>query len=107
MVGTTIDCTFAFCLLPFDLRLASALVELEVPVQVVAPGLRRVAQPDRDPDGRSGVRTPRRTQQLHARFRRRTAALLPVARDAAGDDVLPVLAAALCNWHHMVERQLA
>ena len=51
--------------------------------------------------GRRGV-----TQQLHARLGRRPAALLPVAGDAAGDDVLPVLAAALGDRHHVVERQL-
>src|SRR5690606_15350186 len=38
---------------------------------------------------------------------RRASALLPVAGDTATDDVLPVLAATLCDRHDVVERQLA
>ena len=45
-------------------------------------------------------------QQSHARLGRRAAALPPVAADAAGDDVLPVLAAAVRHRDHVVEGQL-
>src|SRR4051812_13093221 len=45
-------------------------------------------------------------RETHPCFVRRAAALLAVARDAAGDDVVPVLAAALRHRNHVVERQL-
>ena len=87
---------------------ALALVELDVPVEVVAPALRRVAQPNLigDADRRRRVGPPRRPAAVHARLGRRAAALLPVAAHAAGDDVLPVLAAAVRHRHHVVEGQL-
>src|ERR1051325_342815 len=45
------------------------------------------------------------TKQPHARLSRGAPALLAIARHAAGDDVLPVFAAALRHRHDMVERQ--
>ena len=44
--------------------------------------------------------------QVHAGLLGRAPALAPVARDAAGDDVLPVLASALRDRHDVVERQV-
>src|SRR5436190_22214352 len=44
--------------------------------------------------------------QPHTCLSRRAATLPPVARNTAGDDVLPVLAPALRHRHHMVEGQL-
>ena len=45
--------------------------------------------------------------QVHAGFGRRSPALPAVARDAARDDVFPVLPAALGDRHHVIEGQLA
>ena len=45
--------------------------------------------------------------EVHAGLGRRPAAFPAVARHAAGDDVLPVLAAALGDRHDVIERQLA
>src|ERR1041384_831416 len=84
----------------------SGFVELHIPVQIVAPALRRVAQADRDADRRRRIGAPRVARQPHACLSRRAATLLPVARHAAGDDVLPVLAAALGDRNDVVERQL-
>ena len=84
----------------------SVVVQFEVPVQVVAPALGRAAQADRDADRRRRHRPPRRADQPHARLVGRASALAPVARHAAGDDVLPVLAAALRHRHHVIEREL-
>jgi hypothetical protein len=44
--------------------------------------------------------------QFHVRLLRRPAPLPAIAGNAAGDDVLPVLAAALGDRHDMIERQL-
>src|SRR4051812_48274614 len=44
-------------------------------------------------------------QQMHAGLDRRSAALASIARDTAGDDVLPVFSAALGDRHHMIECQ--
>src|SRR5262245_22518432 len=44
--------------------------------------------------------------QLHTGLSRRTPTLLPVAVDAAGNNVLPVLAAAVGDRDHVVEGQL-
>src|SRR3954470_20120254 len=93
----------ARCSIAYSLR----LVELGVPVQVVAPRLGRVAQPDRNAYRRRRIRPAWRARQTHPCFRRRAATLSPVAADAAGDDVLPILAAALRDWNDMVERELS
>src|SRR5688572_25968259 len=86
-------------------NLASALVvQLDVPVQVIAPALRRVPEADCDADRRRRIGTPRVLLQAHAGFGGREATLLSVTTDAAGHDVLPVLAAALGDRHDMVER---
>ena len=44
---------------------------------------------------------------MHAGFSRRAPTFLAVARDAAADDVFPILVAALGDRHDMVEGQLA
>jgi hypothetical protein len=44
---------------------------------------------------------------VHPCFVRRASALPPVARHAAGDDVFPVLAAAVSNRYDVIEGQLA
>src|SRR6266581_3081542 len=66
---------------------ALRVVQLGVPIEVVAPAFRRVSDSDRDADRRRGMWTPRHPLQVHVRPGRRPAALLPVAADAAGDDV--------------------
>src|SRR6187401_3201050 len=45
-------------------------------------------------------------QQLHACLCRRAPALEAIARDTTGDDVFPILAAALRDRNHVVEGQL-
>ena len=42
----------------------------------------------------------------HARLAGRAAALAAIAPDTAGDDILPVLAAAVRDRNHVIERQL-
>ena len=51
--------------------------------------------------GRFGIR-----MQVHAGLSGRAPALAAVAGHAAGDDVLPILSAALGDRHHMIEGQL-
>src|SRR4029434_6519248 len=55
------------------------LVQLHIPVQVVAPAFRCVPQTDGDPNGRCGVGTPWMSVQAHTRLSRRTSTHLPVA----------------------------
>src|SRR5687768_12036311 len=82
------------------------IVELGLPVQIIAPALRRVLQADRNADGGSRIRPAWRLQQTHPGLGGRLAALLPIAGHAAGDDVFPVLAASVGDRHHVIERQL-
>ena len=82
------------------------LVQLHVPVEVIAPTVRRVTESYRYPDGRCALGTLRDADEVHTGFGGRPPAFLAVARDAAGDDVLPILPAALGDRHHMIERQL-
>ena len=51
--------------------------------------------------GRFGI-----ADQVHARLGGRAPSLAPVAGDAAGNDVLPVLPAAVRDRHDVIERQL-
>src|SRR5687767_3803464 len=46
-------------------------------------------------------------EQMHTRFRRRAATLLPIAGHATTDDILPVFPAALGDRHDMIEGQFA
>src|SRR5437660_11681746 len=84
----------------------SAILEFGVPVQIVAPAVWRVAQTDRDADGRHRLGTLGPLHQMQAGLVRRAPAFAAVARHAAGDDVLPVLAAALGDRHDMIESEL-
>src|SRR5580765_6186980 len=84
----------------------SALVELHIPVEIVAPAVRGVFEANRDPDCRRPFRTSRHAYQVHTGFGRRAAPLLPIAADTAGNDVLPVFAAALGDRHDMIEGQV-
>src|SRR5688572_18881756 len=88
-------------------RKLRVVVELDVPVDVVAPAFWRVAQAEGHSKRGRLVRTPRRADEVHPRLLGRTPALPAIARDAAADDVLPVFPAALCDRNHVVERQLA
>ena len=81
-------------------------VELDVPVEIIAPALRRVAQADGDAQRGRFVRPARVPDETHVGLFGRSPALSPVARDAAGDDVLPVFAAALGDRHDVVEREV-
>src|SRR5262249_41844542 len=53
-----------------------------------------------------GIRPARWTDQMHAGFVRRAAALLPVATHTAGDNVLPILATAVRHRYHVIEREV-
>src|SRR4030095_6136991 len=106
MVGRTMAECGHFALYTLHFEAGSAFVEFHVPVEIVPPALGRRVHTNCDADGGSRVGSPRRPQQSHAGLTRRSAALLPVAADAASDDVLPVLASAVSDWHHVVERQL-
>src|SRR5688572_18366815 len=85
---------------------SALIVQLDVPVQVIAPALWRLAETDGDANGRRGVGAAWMLLQPHPGFRGRTSALLSVTTHAAGDDVLPILAAALGDRHHVIEREL-
>src|SRR5262249_8598053 len=85
---------------------AFVVFQLDVPVEVVAPGVRGVAQSNRDADGGRLVRTFRSANEMHAGLRGSAAALAAVAGDAAGNDVLPIFSAALGDRHDMIEGQL-
>src|SRR5262249_23207863 len=63
----------------------------------------RLPKADGDPEGRSSLRPPGHTNQVHTGLLRRTASLAAIASDAAGDDVLPVLPAALRGRDDMVQ----
>src|SRR5690606_1116543 len=82
--------------------------ELDVPVEPVAPGFVQVVRRealavlDQLPAGRAD----RLDQRLHVRLRRRTAALLHVARRAGGEDVFPSGLAAEPARHDVVESEL-
>src|SRR6185369_17391469 len=97
----------AFSAMRAILRDALCVVQLDVPVEIIAPALGSVAEADRNANGRGRVRTLRRAQQMHGGLGRRTSPLAPVACDAARHDVLPVFSAALGDRHHMIEGQLA
>src|SRR5205823_2302505 len=83
------------------------IVELYVPIEVIAPAFGRVAKADGNTDRRRGLGTPRHPLETQTGLGRGAAALAPVARDAAGDDVFPILTAALGDRQDMIERQLA
>src|SRR5262245_139753 len=82
------------------------IVEFDVPVQVIAPAFGSVPQSDRDADRRRRVGALGHPQQTHARLSRCSAALAAVATDATGDDILPVLAAAMRHRQDVIEGQL-
>src|SRR5579864_6714060 len=82
------------------------VVELDVPVHVVSPALRRVAQSERDSGGGRLVGTARTPNQAHPGLLGCPTTLAAVAIDAARDDVLPVLASGLRHRHDVVERQV-
>src|SRR4051794_4169985 len=88
------------------MHLAIIFVELDVPVDVIAPTVGRVANAERDADGRRLVGPAWVTDQMHARLLGRASALPAVAGDAAGDDVFPILAAALRDGHDVIEREI-
>jgi hypothetical protein len=82
-----------------------AVIKLDVPVQIVTPALRGVPQPDCNTNRWRRIWSPRMAHQLHARFSRRASPFPPIAANAAGDDVLPVLPAALRHRENVIERQ--
>src|SRR5687767_11750200 len=83
-------------------------LQLDVPVQVVAPALVEVV-------GREALavvlqlpagRADRRALEMHLGLARGAAAFLKIARSAGGGDILPGRSAALGARHDMVEGQL-
>src|SRR5262245_23712078 len=90
---------------PMNLRslVVGFCVELDVPVEIIAPRLRRVAQSDRDADRGRLVGSLGNADEMHTGLLGSTSALAAVAGDAAGDDVFPILSAALGDRHDMIE----
>src|SRR4029453_8330329 len=86
--------------------LSAFVVQLDVPVEVVTPRFRRVPKADSNSNCGSLVGTLGNPNEMHAGLLRRPATLLPVAGNAAGNDVFPILSAALGDRHDMIEGQL-
>src|SRR4029453_7198657 len=82
------------------------IVELDVPVEVVAPAFRCVAQPYCYADGWGRFGPLREAAKMHPGFGRGSPSLFPVASHATRNNILPVLPAALGDRHDMIERQL-
>src|SRR5258708_21874252 len=66
------------------------VVELDVPVEVIAPRFGSVSQPYGDPDGWGFVRTSRHADEVHAGLLRGAAALAAGAREAGRNEVFPL-----------------
>ena len=81
-------------------------IELDVPVEVVPPALRRRFEAEGDVERRQPVRLGGLPDQAHAGFFRRAAALLVIAAETGGDNVVPAFLPAAGNGHDMVERQI-
>src|SRR5262249_21748155 len=96
-----------FAHLTSEVQVWLGVVELDVPVEIVAPAVGCVAEADGNADGRRRLGALRHPQKMHAGFCRRAPTFLAIARNATGNDVLPVLSAALGDRHDMIERQLA
>src|SRR5258708_2296550 len=84
----------------------SAPVQVDVPEEVIAPALGRAMQPQAERERRQRLGTPRLAQELQPDLLGCVIALLAIARDAAGDDVVPTLVAAASDGDHVVEREL-
>src|SRR5258708_10585565 len=84
----------------------SAPVQVDVPEEVIAPALGRAMQPQAERERRQRLGTPRLAQELQPDLLGCVIALLAIARDAAGDDVVPTLVAAGGDGDHVVEREL-
>src|SRR5262245_1067686 len=86
------------------------IVQLDIPIEVVPPALGCVRQThrhaNRHADGRRPLGPARYPDQVHAGFTRGAPSLLSIAPDAAGDDVLPVLPAAVRHGYDVIERQI-
>src|SRR5262245_15012869 len=85
---------------------ALCIVEFNVPVEVVAPALRCVTQPDCDAYGWGRFGPLRDAAKMHPGFGRCSPSLFSVASHATGNNILPVLPAALGDRHDMIEGQL-
>src|SRR3954469_8026130 len=81
-------------------------VALAVPVEALEPAVGCLRELDRDADRGRLVGTLRDANEMQAGLLGSASALAAVAGDAAGNDVLPVLSAALGDRHHMIEGQL-
>src|SRR5438067_13560597 len=82
------------------------IVELDVPVEIVAPAVGGVPETNGNADGRSRFGALGHPQKMHAGFCRRAPTLLAVARDAARHDAFPIYTAALGARHDVTERQI-
>src|SRR5690606_5211592 len=82
------------------------LIQLDVPVEIIAPAFGRVAEAYREAHGGRLRRSLRRPHERHPGLIRRASALAPVARAAGGDDVLPGLASALGDRDDVIEREV-
>ena len=86
-----------------DYRLA--LVELDVPVQIVSPAFWRLPTTDGNPDGCRTHRPAGHADNAHPGLGRGPSPLATVAPDTSGHDVLPVLPPAIPDRYHMIESE--
>src|SRR5262245_55246100 len=83
-----------------------ALVPGEIPEQVVAPAVGSAVDAEAQRQVGQRRRAARLADQAVAGLVRQQVSLSAIAGNAAGDDVLPILAAAARHGNHVVEREL-
>ncbi len=81
-------------------------IELDIPVEVVAPAVGRRPYGELGRNARQPPWAFRLPDEAHPGLFRRPAALLPVAIDATGHDVLPTLLAGECHRYNVIKREI-
>lgn len=88
-----------------SLRIGS-FEDFDIPVEVIPPAFGDLLISDGDPDGRHPRGPAGFSDEPHRSFCRCSAALLPVAFHATGDDVFPLGLASAGLGNHMIVSQL-
>ena len=81
-------------------------VQLDVPIQVVPPGIGRRLQPECNVECRQPVRFGRLADQTHPGFFGSAPALLVVASETRRHDIVPAFLPAGCDRQDVVEREI-